>query len=182
MQETKIEFENFDFHHFVDSMFDFAPKVLSDPEYFVQWVKESKDEPNDLENCLDHNVLLKALEDGKCLFFSFSDVNFGEPIRCANGKAYLLLDDDYVNENDEDENDEDEYEIIVAEDYNDSDFCFGDVDCLGYLLEKKGDQLIINTAINAGGCCPGPGPSIDIKEDCYIFDQPMKEFIQGFIK
>lgn len=188
MKENKIKLENFDFHRFADSIIFFASD-FTDLDYLVSWVKKPGEAPMQLENCTDHDVLLKALDDGKSLFFPFSESYLQGPIRCANSKEYIFKRDldkyDAINEEDVSENsiiEDDGYETILVEENEDSDICIGDVDCLGYLVQKKDGLFLINTAINFGGGCPVPPPSIDLLEDCCFFEQPMREFIDRFIK
>jgi len=101
----------------------------------------------------------EELEEGWQLFFPFSSSYVGEPIPCA---------DNVAREPDEEDDEED------------SNFPLGDVDCIGFLIQKAGNDFIINSAIHAGGGCPVPPPYVDII-DCDLFDEPMKDFLKRFI-
>jgi hypothetical protein len=57
----------------------------------------------------------------------------------------------------------------------------GDTDNVGYLVGVRGGVLTIDSAMYYSGSCTFPSSS-DLKEDCYIFDQPMTEFVNRFIK
>jgi hypothetical protein len=155
MKEIIVPFEKFNFNGFVKEMLVFASEIMN-PAYSVAWVYESGDFPEYDEDKEDRDYITELKEEGKCLYFTFSNVNIGDPINCADGN---------------------EYEID-----EDSDFCIGDVDTVGYLLQYKDGDLIINSAINAGGACTAPPPSVDIVLDCDVFNEPMERFIRKFIK
>jgi hypothetical protein len=100
-------------------------------------------------------TFLDDLQHGKLLFFPFTDTNVGDPIPCADGKKRSI-----------DEG---------------SDFAMGDVDCVGFLVGLSKSNYTIDAAIHAGGACPGPAPSVDVR-NCGVFDEPMDAFIRRFIR
>lgn len=135
-------------------MLKFAEEIM-DPAYSVAWVRNSGDIPQYDEDKDERDYLAELKEEGKMLYFTFSNTNVGDPINCADGK---------------------EYEID-----EDSDFCLGEADTVGYLIRYDNGDLIINSAVNASGACVAPPPSIDLEADCDVFDEPMAKFIRKFI-
>jgi hypothetical protein len=154
MNEIRLSFEKFRFNEFVEKMLEFAGEVM-DPAYAVPWVHGVGDIPEYDEDKEERDFLTELKEEGKHLYFNFSNSNIGEPINCADGK---------------------EYEID-----EDSNFCLGEADSVGYLLQYQEGEIIINSALNAAGACVAPPPSIDLEKDCDVFDKPMEKFIKKFI-
>lgn len=154
MKEIIVPIEKFDFQRFEDKSIEFAKQVL-DTDYAVAWVEKSGDIPEYEINYLDRSSLLEALNQGKALFFMFTNTNTGDSINCVDGEGYEIDEE--------------------------SDFCLGDADCVGYLLQIKNGVLTINSAVNSGGACTFPPPSLDIEINCDVFDKPMEKFIKRFI-
>ena len=156
MKKITINKNDFCFDEFAESIVDFlARQGCEDPSSSVARVSA----PGGMPKCgpgEGRPDFLRELEEGGLLFFPFSGANMGEPIPCADGVDRLL-----------DEG---------------SGLFFGDIDCVGFLVELKGDDFVINSAVDAGGCCPGPPPSVDITTDCGVFDAPMEAFLQSFIR
>jgi hypothetical protein len=50
------------------------------------------------------------------------------------------------------------------------------------LDQVKDGYVIINSAIDADGGCPGRATSVDLYPDCGVPGEPMEKFIRGFIK
>lgn len=155
MQEIRIRFADFDFQRFADSILRFV--------HTVQWIVEPLEPlkylrdhpvPEYLNDCMNYDVLINALEEGKSLFFAFSTSGIGnhnDIIECVNGEKYLLDDDGYEN-------------ILIL----------GETDCVGYLIKKQADELVINAAYFLGDW-----PAIEIAH-CDVFDASMDEYIRGF--
>jgi hypothetical protein len=120
-------------------------------------------------------LLNEMKEFGAVLFFPFSESNIGEPIKCADGNQYIVPADC------EDDCDNTELECSECSRQHERDFCMGDTDCVGYLVSLKEGIITIDSAMYYSGSCTFP-PSSDLKEDCYIFDQPMTEFLNRFRK
>lgn len=154
MKEIRLSFEKFMFNEFVEKMFEFACEIM-ESSYAVPWVYKVGDIPEYDEEKDERDYVTELKEEGKQLYFAFSNINIGDPINCADGK---------------------EYEID-----EESRFCLGDTDTVGYLLKYHDGELIINSAVNAGGACVAPPPSIDLEKDCDVFDKPMEKFIKKFI-
>jgi len=153
MKELRVSFEKFDFNGFVHEMYEFACEIM-EPSYAFPWVYKSGDMPEYDEDKDERNLFYELKDEGKQLYFAFSNVGIEESINCADGK---------------------EYEID-----EDSDFGLGEA-TVGYLLKFKDGELIINSAMDCAGGCMVPPPSINIVEDCDVFDEPMERFINMFI-
>jgi len=82
---------------------------------------------------------------------------------CADGNSY-------TDRSGDDESAEDE----------DDDCLCGD-DIIGYLICVNDGSICIRAAICALAVCLPP-PTVDLITDCGVFEQPMTEFIQGFVK
>lgn len=155
MKEICVPIEKFNFNKFVDDYIKFAPEVV-DTDYAIAIIENSGDAPEFVEDFEDKKELLNLFNQGKELFFMFTDVNAGQgDIVCADGN-----------------------EVKIDED---SDFSLiGEVDCAGFLISKKNEEFTINSAIHYGGFVPGGKESVDIEMDCNIFDVPMKKYIESF--
>ena len=155
MKEIRVPIEKFNFNKFVDDYIKFAPEVVN-TDYAVAIIEKSGDAPEFVDDFEDKKELLNLLNQGKALFFMFSDVNVGQgDIACADGN---------------------EVEIDEDSDFN----LIGEVDCVGFLISKKNEEFIIKSAIHYGGSFPGSKESIDIETDCDIFEAPMQKYIESF--
>jgi hypothetical protein len=157
MKEIRISAEQFDFPGFFNSMMDFAKDVV-DIGYAVAWVKESGDVPVFLSAASREEWLSKMRDEKLILFFMFSDAFLGGPQKCADDSVYEITDDTVT------------------------DFYLGHFDVLGYLLQIKNGELIINSGVHFPGACLVPPPSLYIETECGLFDLPMEKFIRTFIK
>jgi len=157
MKQKKVAVKDFDFKGFTKALLGFLGKELGEevhPSYGIVTVAEPGGVPEYGPETGRANFQ-EELEAGKLLFFPFSSSNVDEPIPCADGKKRKLAED--------------------------SDFMMGEVDCVGFLVQLKAGAFYINSAMQAGGACPGPVPSVDIM-DCDLFDAPMEKFIGKFIR
>jgi len=155
MKEVIINKDKFKFNDFTASILEFLKSwgMEVHPSYAIAMVEEPGDAP-EYGPEEGRNNFLDELSAGNYLFFPFSTSNLDEPISCANGKAYKLDEE--------------------------SDFVIGDIDCVGFLIKLDNGNFIINSAVNAGGACMAPPPSVDIT-DCDIFDKPMKNYLNNFM-
>jgi len=105
---------------------------------------------------------IEKLEDGKLLFFPFSDSYIEEPVKCADGKKHPSK---FI------EDKKDNYEIPI-----------GESDCIGFSFLLKENNFIIQSSIHYGGYMyPHSPPHVKL-HDCGIFKSPMQKFINTFIK
>ncbi len=106
--------------------------------------------------------VLKALrEEGKKVFFPFAYADVDGTLNCADGNTYR-----------------------PASGHQDSpeELFVGLEDSVGYLVQVQDGTVTIDSAIHAGGGCPGPAPRVDLYPDCGVLDGPMENFIRGFIR
>ena len=156
MKQRKIAISDFDFEVFTKAMLNFLKKEVSQdvhPSYAIVKIDAPGGMPEFGPEDGRSNFL-EELEVGHLLFFPFSSSNVGEPVQCADDQSREIDDD--------------------------SDFIIGEVDCVGFLIQLKDNVLYIDSAIHAGGACPGPSPSVDI-ENCDVFEAGMETFIDRFI-
>ncbi|HEY8889651.1 MAG TPA: hypothetical protein VIM70_05315 [Clostridium sp.] len=155
MKEISAPFAKFKFEIFVNKMVTFAEKTM-DSDYAVAWIDKAGGFPGYDVDKKERDYQMELKEEGKMLYFYFSDVDSGDPINCANGKKYTL--DKYSN-----------FSLSVST-------------TIGYLLKYKDGEIIINSAMNSGEPSLGPLPSIDLYDDCDVFDEPMGKYIKKFIE
>ncbi|MDD4170060.1 MAG: hypothetical protein PHD36_07390 [Desulfotomaculaceae bacterium] len=164
MRGLKIDLEKFDLQGLVKHTLEFLRDYLP-PSYAIPWIYNLGDKPVYYKNesdpdAIDRDYYNELVNEGRLLYFDFSESNLGMPIICADGNAYLLGE----------ENDQEKY------------FCMSDSENLGYLLKYHDGKLTIWSARHSGGGCLFPPPSINIEEYCGIFDEPMNKFINKFMK
>ena len=161
MEQLNVPLKEFNLTRFINKIIDFNKTVISnefDASYIIAEVPKVGGVPKYKTGSKDYNFKSKLIEEGKRLFFPFSATNVGEEIPCADGKTYEI------------------------DDEGESDLCFGEADCIGYLVEIKDGKVIINTAVNYGGACVAPPASVEIQKECDIFEEPMRKFLGRFIR
>ena len=161
MEQLSIPINDFNLTGFIDEILNFNKAVISDEfdaSYIIAEVPKIGGVPKYRAGSKDYNFKSKLVDEGKRLFFPFSATNVGEEIPCADGETYEIDDED------------------------ESDLCFGEADCIGYLVEIKDGKVIINTAVNYGGACVAPPSSVELQKDCDVFEEPMRKFLGKFIK
>jgi hypothetical protein len=159
MEEKSITIDNFKLPQFIGSILEFLKTQVS-KDFHPSWAIVSVSGPGEVPEYGpedgNRDIESELINENKILFFPFSSSNVGEPIPCADRKSYMIDED--------------------------SEFSLGYTDCAGYLFKYKGGSLIINSAVHAGGACIAPPPSVDIVEDCDVFELPMIEFLNKYIK
>jgi len=156
MKQREVAIEKFNMDGFTKAILEFLGEEVS-PEVHPSWAIVRVAAPGGIPEYgpeEGRSNFMEELEAGHLLFFSFSSSNMGEPIRCADGQ-YREIDEE-------------------------SDFCIGQTDCVGFLFQLKEGVLYINSAVDAGGACVAPPPSVDI-QGCDVFDAGMEAFIDSFI-
>jgi hypothetical protein len=169
--EMSIPLGKFDFNGLVQKTLDFAEDCLASPYFAIPWTVGQKSEPHygkdegdetypdDIPLEADRDYYNEMVCEGKSLFFTFTASNVGEPVECADGKAY-------GNE---------------GEDDGDEELGIGEGDSFGFLLKYQNGLITVSSASSFGGDCMR-GPEIEKTEDCGIFERPMEKFINKFIK
>lgn len=104
-------------------------------------------------------------------FVNFSNVNIGEPISCMDGNSYG---------NDVDEEDVEEYEQVEETGVEMLD----DGSNFGYIIQYKDGAYTVNSGIyslSLINCMIPPTESVEIVEDCLLFEKPMERYLERFI-
>jgi hypothetical protein len=175
VKPIKVNYDRFDLDRFVGEIMDwFSDGVVEtvEPTAMVPWVVKGRahygkeDEPRDL--------IAELTVEGKTLMLPFSSSNCGDPIRCADGCAYEFEDAD--DEDEWDDSDEEQAET------DESSLYFGETDSLGYLVSLEGSDIVIRSGVLSFGLMCFLAPSADEVLDCGVFDQPMYDFVNKFIK
>ncbi len=163
MKEIKIQLENFDIFAFMVRTIEFLDGQVS-PEVDPSYSKISVGRPTGVPVFGpggEGDVFWAFVEEREKVFFPLACAGADGTITCADGNIYKPAADN--------------------EDFKD-EMLIGMVASFGFLVQVKHCTVIINSAIHAGGACPGPGPSVDICSDCGLLEEPMKTFIHSFIK
>jgi hypothetical protein len=162
MKEICIPLEKFDLDRFIGKILDFLKSQVTedvDPSCAISWVESPGGCPNDGDDG-GWDFRSKLLNGKAFLFFPFAFPGYEGSFECADGNCYRVLSED------EDEDD-------------DQDFVEEDV--IGYLVRVSDGSISIASAI-----CPLSGsippPTIDLLHYCKELEQPMIDFIQGFIR
>jgi|GEM_PF-514550 len=163
MKEIQISLEEFDLEALLETTVQFLKEQVSpevDPTYGIVWVQSNDDVPVfGPESGWDVPSGLK--KEGKIVFFPFARADADGTFTCADGNTYGAAPDDEES---------DDYMLIGME------------DSIGFLVQVKDGTVIINSAIHAGGACPGPPPSIDLSPDCGVLEKPMEKFIKDLVR
>lgn len=163
MKEIRIPLEQFDLDAFLARSVEFLGGQAStevDPTYLMVRVESPGDVP--VFGPEDGWDVLSALKlESKMVFFPFAFADADGTLTCADGNTYGPVSDD--------KDPEDELFIGIE-------------DSVGFLVQAEDNEVIINSAIHAGGACPGPLPSVDLCGDCQVLEGPMMRFIEGFVQ
>jgi hypothetical protein len=163
MKEIRISLEQFDLASLLEKTINFLKERVFrgvDPTYGIVWVQSVGDVPvSGPESGWD--VLSAVTKEGKIVFFPFAYAD-------ADG-TFACVDDNTCGQEPEDEDTE-------------NNICIGMEDRIGFLVQIKDNTVSINSAIHAGGACPGPGPAVDLHPDCGVLEEPMENFIRSFIR
>jgi hypothetical protein len=107
------------------------------------------------------DVLAALKNDGKMVFFPFTHADEDGLLVCTDGNSYKATDDE----------EDSEHGIRI-----------GLEDSLGFLIKIEGGRVVVNSAIHAGGVCPGPLASVDLCGDCGALEEPMTKFVERFVR
>ncbi len=165
MKEISVPLENFDLDGFINRTIDFLKTQTSeeiDPSAAITWVESPGLGPHD-EDEQGWDFKAKLLEGEVFILFPFAPPGDSVELYCADGKSYNLSSDDDEHE-----------EGIYVDTFFDA--------TIGYLVRVDNGTISFNSAICpiAGGC--GPPARVNLYPDCGVLEQPMTEFIQGFVK
>ena len=163
MKEMRIPLERIDIDALFNKTIDFSREQVSsrvDPTYVMVWIESPGDVPVfGPESAWDALSGLK--KEGKTVFFPFAYADKNGTLTSANENSYEPTSDD----------EDSEWGMLIGMDNR-----------VGFLVQVKDGEVIINSAIHASGACPSPAPRVDLYPDCGVLEEPMEKFVRGFIK
>ena len=164
MKDINVPLENFDLDGFINKTMDFLKAQASedlDPSGSIYWVESPGRCPHD-EGEKGWDFRSKLLEGKVFLFFPFGFSDLEGSFDCADGNSYT----------------DRSGEAESAEDEDDDCLCGDDI--IGYLARVNDGSISIQFAICALAVCLPP-PTVDLLTDCRVLEQPITQFIQGFV-
>ncbi len=170
MKEIRIPLEKFDLDGFINETLKFLDRKVDHPRLAITWVEAPGRCPND-ETDKNWDFRSKLLSEPVYLFFPFALPDLEGSFNCADGQSYMHPSDagdrSYGGEA------ESEYEEEIEENPLREDI-------IGYLVQVKDGTISIMSAIcPLCGCCPPP--TVDLLPDGYFLEQPLVNFIKGFV-
>ncbi|MGO9570623.1 MAG: hypothetical protein ACLP5H_24090 [Desulfomonilaceae bacterium] len=168
MQEISVPLDKFDLDGFINKTISFIEAQISkeiDPSAAIVWVEAPGRGPHD-ESDQGWHFKAKLMGGEAFLLFPFALPGDSTEPHCADGKSYNISTDS---------SDDDEYE---EGGYVDT---FFDA-TVGYLVRVDNGTISLSSAICpiAGGC--GPPARVNLYPDCGVLEQPMTEFVWGFLR
>ena len=166
MIEMKIPVQKFDVKGFAADILRFLKEEGiggETPETVIAEVMEDGSTPYWGDSIPNRDILHELLEEGKALFFTFSNTNVGEPIMCADGKSIQLDEED-------------------DEDAEESQFYIGESEVVGFVLQVLEGDLTIQTVVHGPGAECSQAPSVEEIEDAGPFEQGMTEYLNRFMR
>ncbi len=157
MKENLISIRRFDIETFFDKMVDFVWNHGSQKEHSLRdfvWVESIGDVPIFCDGP-SWDVLGGLYEEGKMVFFPFAYIDDLGIITCADGNIY--------------------HPLSLGQMF------MGLGDSVGYLMQVKGSNLVVKTAIHRGGGCAGTTSQVDLCPESTLLSESMYKFICCFI-
>lgn len=158
MREFRIAQNKFDLTGFIDQIFDFMRWDDISSRIVACFAKDGAVTEWEV-NETSRDSVLEFLFQGKIVFLPFSDINTGEPIRCADGNQYSLSDSSDLDE-----------EVAISPEQ---------VESIGYLVQVEQEEVIICGAVLKGGEYHEID-GVEMDEDLKEFSGPMGLFMEGF--
>ena len=125
---------------------------------------------DDLEDETADELVDHLIENGNYVYVNFSSSAIDEEVECIDGHTYVYISEDEVEEYFEFEEVPKgfvPYENLKI--YEDSS--------VGYLLKVKGEELSVQSAIHQA-----TDSSINVVDDAEVFEKPMQNYVQRFMK
>lgn len=170
MVKVTYSIVQFDLKKFLTTALEEGKSISKVPLFLVDQINSFDFESlfDDYENA-DVDKFYDGLMAGKYLYVNFSDTGVNYPdIACIDGNKYQTIQRDEVEEYFEEEAVPDNFVFTEG-------LVLGEESSLGYILQFKNDLLTIQSAqffID----------TIQIKEDVEVFEKPMKDFLNRFLK
>ena len=157
MKETRIPMDYSHLDDFLNKTMDYVKTVVS-PEVDPTCGIVRGESPGDVPVCGQEtgwDVIGALKEEGNTVFFPFAYADHDGFLRRVDGNAYGPAS----------HHEESEGTIMI-----------GKADNVGYLVKVEGGRMVVNSAIHAGGGCPGPLPPVDYCKHRQFLDEPMVRF------
>lgn len=170
MKEIRIPLKKFDLDGFISATLKFLDRKVDHPSLAITWVEAPDGCPN-YETDENWDFRSKLLNEPVYLFFPFALPDLEGSFNCADGQSYMhpsdALQDFNVGEEefkDQDETDESPFGASI----------------IGYLIQVEDGTISLTSAVCAMcGCLPPP--TVDLLPDGYFLEQPLVNFIKGFV-
>jgi hypothetical protein len=204
MDQRRVALTRFDFDAFTAAILAFLRTQgfeEVDPSYAIVTVAHPGDVP-EYGPPEGRDTFAEELAAGRWLFYPFSTSNIGAGVACADGRQRLLPDDEEeVADRDREgsvdgapacpagaadsgltaaEGAEAGTHAREASGSDEGGPYLGEIDCVGFLVGRQDGYYVIDSAIHAGGACPGPAPSVDAVP-CGVFDAAMAAYVDRFV-
>ena len=170
MKKIDIAIQQFQLEEFIKTTIAGNKNICSLSVFTFKNPNKIEHENEDCEQRPVEEVLEKFLA-GEYLYAYFSNCGIEQPwISCIDGGEYLLLDDEEAEEYFEDEEEEKPEGFVCT-----NGIYLDEYSSLGYLLKLENDVVTIQAVSYSL-------TSVEMLEDTGVFDEPMREYVKGFIK
>ena len=170
MKKIDIAIQQFQLEEFIKTTIAGNENICSFSVFTFKNPNKIEHENEDYEQRPVEEVLEKFLA-GEYLYANFSNCGIEQPwISCIDGEEYLLLDDEEAEDYFEDEEEEKPEGFVCT-----NGIYLDDSSSLGYLLKLENDVVTIQAVSYSL-------TSVEMLENTGVFDEPMREYVKGFIK
>ncbi|MGM9988411.1 MAG: hypothetical protein ACI35O_14440 [Bacillaceae bacterium] len=188
MKKIEVALEHFKLEQFLKDIISGNEGIVNKPVFAFSNCEDMEVKGDEFEQSPLNEVVTDLME-GNYLYANFSSCEIDGPeIPCADGEAYLLLDEIYAEDYFDDEDEEHKEEL--PEDFVfRKDLYLGEYSSVGFLLKMENDVLTIQTALYSlaingfvGPCGIGSQEGVRILEDAEVFDKPMEAYVRKYVK
>lgn len=165
MDEILIPLNEFDLPGFIGRIVSFIGQLGRGnpaPITAIPVVEDNGLTPNLYEHAADRTPHDELLKENKTLYFPFSSSNTGEPVLCADGRKYNVLEPE----------DKEKYELALL--------TMDTTETVGFLVRIVDNKVSIQFAKQFIGNADGPA-SVEVLKHVGQFEDGMKAFLEAFI-
>lgn len=162
MKEIRMPVEWFNLQGLLEQTVQFLKEQVSpgvDPTFGIVWVQNPGEVP--IFGPEEGWDVLAAIQEGKHVFFPFAHYYDDGILTCADGENY---------------------DLEIDKESDEHQFYIGMEDAAGYIIRVQDGYVTVNPAIDAGGACTAPPPSVELCDDLGPLEVPMTKYIAQFIK
>ncbi|TCL58285.1 hypothetical protein EDC14_104321 [Hydrogenispora ethanolica] len=156
METLQIALHRFEMAQFIGAITRFFASQGIPPAMIAPFA--GYDEPLEFGPAEERDLAAELLEEGRSLYFPFSDTNTGEAVPCADGQRYRFP--------------------VVETDETELNFCAAELESIGFLVAVARDELRIEQAVMSGGAL---SPAEPADWSGLALDEAMERFIRKFI-